>query len=979
MSKNNVKANNEIKNDNNNEEIKLIEPNENKIEDNINLENELLSSIFKTDPIFEKKYQNEELNKFKDEILIYLSERNRQYISLIKKFQNKILEKEKEYSNQINSISQNFNSTLSFQASLKNKIEKMPNFEKFINKTNDQLITHEIRINNLSSDFIKATQKYDKIYLENMELPGYIGKYAKFKNCQIFFDYVIREIDKINLYKEKNSLDLKTYKEKLDGIIKSIHLLVKNNNDAQFNYIKQLNDKCFKDCKDMNDLLSNRVCDLRIENAKYSIDLVKKGDEMNREWKKILEIKENLLNLVHEKINNFKNIFHNNINSFNNFKKEFEEFKIQINEVLNYFKELKSENNNINSNINNNSCNNYTGCYISSALPIDKKNWKYFSKKFPKKSKSKTKKINDKKNIIKNTPSLNTNRNDDNNNDNIKSVEINNLESDIIKIEENNISNLKEKQIRKRNYNNNINNEKIITSVEKYSIDNIIKKNVFGFKESRNCKTVSKIEINSHSRINSIDLNKKEENKNKLNEEKEKEKEEKININKINISNIKCNDTQIVNIEPSNTNNNNTIVKLSENINEDKDKGKKILHEFKRSERPLLQQNKTLQSDDSENNNISNINSRNMITLNTTNDNFSFYSAKSVRNMNRIVFNDVISENKEHVIKELASELEQSTNKKDKLASNKKRIENNFKIICNKISPLKLNRIKDNKEALSSNENDINQNIINTLNIGEKIKINSIIKEKKDEKKLKNNNNMNENNISQNDFNILNKKIDLFDKKLVDLESLLKEKLIDILLQIDNLQNFCYNSMDKKKAINQKLNNMNNFLTTSLNNNLNTNSNIMNRSNSNDYIKHNLITHNSHDDYFINCHSNKIIAPIIEINPDNLQFSPSPSKVLTILTSKKNKEHNKKSRFRIGMASNFKDFKLFKRNENKENNININNLDQWDLSLYTLLGKNFNGVNKRINLTKLIKSEQTKNSNFSNNGGLLSNGNLETN
>ena len=41
--------------------------------------------------------------------------------------------------------------------------------------------------------------------------------------------------------------------------------------------------------------------------------------------------------------------------------------------------------------------------------------------------------------------------------------------------------------------------------------------------------------------------------------------------------------------------------------------------------------------------------------------------------------------------KELASELEQSTNKKDKLASNAKKIEDNFKsIICDKISPLNL-------------------------------------------------------------------------------------------------------------------------------------------------------------------------------------------------------------------------------------------------------------------------------------------------
>ena len=340
------------------EEIKLLPHNITIDKEKVLLSNEYLSSIFKNPPIIEKKYQNEELNKFKDDILNYLYERNQHFMALINLFQDEILESKKEYMSQINIISQNYNSILSSQASLNNKIDKISNFELFINKTNDQLITHEIRINNLSSDFIKSTQKYDKIYLDNLELPGYIGKFAKFKNCQAFFENVIREIDKINQYKEKNNMDLKSYKEKLDSIIKSFHLLIKNNNDAQMKYIKQLNEKCFRECKDMNELLGNRVSDLRIENAKYSIELVKKNEEMNKEWKKILEIKDNLLNIVNEKINNIKTIFNSNNNSFITIKNEFEEFKSKINEIIFFYKELKNDNSNINSNINLNLNNN---------------------------------------------------------------------------------------------------------------------------------------------------------------------------------------------------------------------------------------------------------------------------------------------------------------------------------------------------------------------------------------------------------------------------------------------------------------------------------------------------------------------------------------------------------------------------------------------------------------------------------------------
>ena len=175
MNKEEKSSDNEIQR-NSKEVLNRIPSNNSFDQEKIMLSNELLSSLFKNSPNFEKKYENDELNKFKDEILSYLNERNQHYMSLINYFYDKILENQKEYISQINNISQNYNSILSSQASLNNKIDKAVKFELFINKTNDQLITHEIRLNNLSSDFIKSTQKYDKIYLDNLELPGYIGK-----------------------------------------------------------------------------------------------------------------------------------------------------------------------------------------------------------------------------------------------------------------------------------------------------------------------------------------------------------------------------------------------------------------------------------------------------------------------------------------------------------------------------------------------------------------------------------------------------------------------------------------------------------------------------------------------------------------------------------------------------------------------------------------------------------------------------------
>ena len=85
---------------------------------------------------------------------------------------------------------------------------------------------------------------------------------------------------------------------------------------------------------------------MRIENAKYSMDLIKRSEEMERDWDKILSIKDEMLNTVNEKINGFRKIFNGNTTLFNEFRKEYEEFKIKINDILNYFKELKNSNEN---------------------------------------------------------------------------------------------------------------------------------------------------------------------------------------------------------------------------------------------------------------------------------------------------------------------------------------------------------------------------------------------------------------------------------------------------------------------------------------------------------------------------------------------------------------------------------------------------------------------------------------------------------
>ena len=292
-------------------------------------------------PIFEKNYKNNDINDFKEDILNYLRNRDKCIFKLIKTYKDQIQKTELDYLELTKRISNNYSDILSSHVKINHRLDKLNSYDAFTTKTNDQLISHEIRINNLREDFHKSTQKYDKIYLENLELPGYIGKYAKYKNCQTFFEEVIKELNKLNSYKEKNTLDLKAYKEKLELNIKTFNTLVDNNNKSQIKYINEMYEKNYKECKNMIDTLGERITDMRIENSRYAVELVGKSINLTKEWDKIQNIKEEIMHDFNEKIQEFKIVSNNTVNSFSDFKDEFTTIKRKFLELAEFIKDVR--------------------------------------------------------------------------------------------------------------------------------------------------------------------------------------------------------------------------------------------------------------------------------------------------------------------------------------------------------------------------------------------------------------------------------------------------------------------------------------------------------------------------------------------------------------------------------------------------------------------------------------------------------------
>jgi len=79
--------------------------------------------------------------------------------------------------------------------SLKIQIDKVPDLEKKLQLNVEDTFQHKCKIKNIEKDLSAACTKYDKMYFENLVLPGVIGDCGntKFKN--------VREYINVSLYR----------------------------------------------------------------------------------------------------------------------------------------------------------------------------------------------------------------------------------------------------------------------------------------------------------------------------------------------------------------------------------------------------------------------------------------------------------------------------------------------------------------------------------------------------------------------------------------------------------------------------------------------------------------------------------------------------------------------------------------------------------------------------------------------------------
>ena len=256
----------------------------------------------------------------------------------------------------------------------KEKIDILMDF-KSKNEDNWASLDYKIKIN--SEDIKNAINKYDKVIYDNLEYPGTIGRDSKFKDFHELIDYILNHIKIFSLFKEKNEVDLKTYKVKLDSMIKSINFqisgIIGNANSFTTKNLQELETKCFTEIKAFDE----KVMKLRVETLELIKNFENEKNKIFEEWDNIKNMKKELVLLIESSIKKLNNSNNSIKKILDNYEIQFSEIKNEISSMNALYNKMKIENKEIFLNSEDRpdfKINSTKSDYFKSGYPFEEKN-----------------------------------------------------------------------------------------------------------------------------------------------------------------------------------------------------------------------------------------------------------------------------------------------------------------------------------------------------------------------------------------------------------------------------------------------------------------------------------------------------------------------------------------------------------------------------------------------------------------------------
>ena len=282
-----------------------------------------------------------EILLFKNEVLTDIKNTEKIIVDRYTKLNDSLEEKFIKYESELESLKvkiEGINIDKSNQIFLKDNVNKLLSFS---DKTKDDLITADIKINNLEKDIFNNVYRIDKILSESVIYPGVIGGISKFKSFHDFMDYLLSQASQNITFRDRSQMDLKSYKIKLENLIKNFKTQLDNLMKDANSFTKRSIAECEDRIKLLFDRVDERIRETRVENANFMLDFQKTVDDLKTEIANVGEIKNEILKKLDENLLLTKHENKKVIDNFGNYKKDFNIMKDRLTQLSGFIKDIR--------------------------------------------------------------------------------------------------------------------------------------------------------------------------------------------------------------------------------------------------------------------------------------------------------------------------------------------------------------------------------------------------------------------------------------------------------------------------------------------------------------------------------------------------------------------------------------------------------------------------------------------------------------
>ena len=282
----------------------------------------------------DSNYIREDLLFFKDDVLKDIRKSEEKLNSKIDKLNKDFSEIKEIFQKKIEDLSNKVSHINLTITDNKNLHEKIKNFEPFISKTQNDLITLNLKLNGTKKDFKDSYYKYEKLINDNIIYPGIIGNNARFPNFRYFIDYVLSNIQMIDNFKEEfKSLDFNEYKIKINSEIKGLRFQIDKFRCSKYNIDNNIKESITK-LQNFNNEYDKKINENMQEINSFKIKI---DNDLNEFNKKVDYIQKDLNDKYLEQVSEIKNIKEIKTQNFN--------YDINDNSIKNKFNENNNDKN----------------------------------------------------------------------------------------------------------------------------------------------------------------------------------------------------------------------------------------------------------------------------------------------------------------------------------------------------------------------------------------------------------------------------------------------------------------------------------------------------------------------------------------------------------------------------------------------------------------------------------------------------------